>query len=153
MKGGKQMKEDINLLRDFVSEVYRWLRVCYLGESSTEKQPRWPTIPVKKDLENLAVSAWKEFEEQYPLEKLLSPLNPERKELEEILVSHGLYGAQLRYKLHLVETTANASVSKFTGWRRKLIGIIDNIIDSLGPTGIAGALKELKDALTGSLPD
>lgn len=146
------MKEDINRLRDFVAEVYHWLRVCYLGQSSTEKQPRWPVIPVKPDFADLAVSAWKEFEEQYPLDKLLSPLNPERKDLENILVSHGLYGAQLSYKLHLVETTANESVSKFTGWRRKLIDIIDNIINSLGPTGIAGALKELKDALTGSLP-
>ena len=146
------MIEDINKLRKFVSEVYRWLRVCYLGESSAEDRPRWPVIQVHPKLADFAVPAWKEFEEKYPIDKLLSPLNPARKDLGDILVAHGLYGAQLRYKLHLVEMTA-ASVSEFTGWKRKFIGIIDNIIDSLGPTGIAGALKELKDALTGSLPN
>lgn len=147
------MEEDINLLKDFVSEVYRWLRACYVGEISEKEPCRWPVIQIEPELTDFAVPAWREFEEQYPLKKLLAPLDSERKDLEEILVSHGLYGRQLRYKLRLVEVAAGNVAAGFTGWRRKLIGTIDNVIDSLGPTGIAGALKELKDALNSILPD
>ncbi len=87
-----------------------------------------------------------------PLEELLKPLDPKRKDLEGILKAHGLHGAQLSYKLRLVDLAATKSLG-ITGWRRKLIDLIDNVIDSLNPVGIAGALKELKDALKGNLPD
>jgi len=146
------MKEDINLLKDFVSEVYRWLRFCYLGKPRAEPS-RWPSIEIRPELEDLSVPAWEEFKDRYPLEKLLAPIDSENKVLQDILFSHGLYGSQLRYKLHLVEMAAEKARAGLAGWKRKLIDIIDVVIDSLSPTGIAGALKELKDALTGSLPD
>jgi hypothetical protein len=146
------MEEDIIQLRNFVSKVYHWLRACYIGETSVEKPIRWPLIPVHPDLAESAVQAWKEFEEEYPIDRLLSPLDPERKELWNILESHGLLRAQLKYKLNLVEMVAKNAFG-FTKWKQKFISVIDIIIESLGATGIAGGLKELKDALTVSLPD
>ena len=146
------MDEDIKLLREFVSKVYLWLSICYLGRGEKDHRSPWTEIPVHPELRDFAMPAWTEFSKEYPLERLLEPIKNTR-EAVAVLKSHGLYGAQLRYKLHLVEFASGNARRGARGWRKKLIEFIDNILDSLGPTGIAGGLKELKDALTGSLPD
>jgi hypothetical protein len=145
-----KMDKDIELLREFVLKVYLWLNICYLSRGDMNKQSPWTVIPVRQELRELAEPAWVEFSREYPLEKLLRPITKER---EGVLKSHGLYGAQLRYKLHLVELASRNAQLGILGWRKKLIELIDNILDSLDPTGLAGGLKELKDALAGSLPD
>lgn len=144
------MDKDIGLLKDFVSKVYLWLSICYSGEEDKYERSPWPVIPVQKEFLNFAGPAWREFSEQYPLEKLLARIERAR---VNVLISHGLYGTQLRYKLHLVDVASHNAKRGVRGWRKRLIELIDIIIDSLGPTGIAGGLKELKDALAGSLPE
>jgi hypothetical protein len=84
------------------------------------------------------------------MEKRLGPI---RNASDSVLTSHGLYGAQLRYKLHLVRRTAERAQFGQRNLKRRFIEIADNIIDSLDPTGLAGGLKELKDALVGSLSE
>ena len=145
------MENDIELLRKFVKNVYLWLGYCYLGQPGTDNEVLWTRIPILSEHEKLGVLAWEEFSKEYPLKKLLEPLK-DTDELRAVLKSHGLYGNQLSYKLHLVEF-ASGKAQNSTGWRKKLIELIDNILGSLEPTGIAGGLKEMKDGLTGSLPD
>ena len=144
------MDKDVRLLKDFISNVYLWLGICYSGEPEKYERSPWPVISAPPELLEIARQAWREFSEEYPLERLLARIERAR---VNILISHGLYGAQLRYKLRLVEIASRKAKPGFKGWRKKLIETIDIIIESLGPTGVAGGLKELKDALTGWLPD
>lgn len=141
--------DDRGLLSNFVEHVWHWLRACYLRDQRPPDES-WPIIEISPDLHNYAVSAWHEFEKNYPLDRLLEPI---WNASDDVLMSHGLYGAQLRYKLHLVHRAAERARSGHRGLKRRFIEIVDNIIDSLGPTGLAGGLKELKDALVGSLPE
>ncbi len=144
------MDKDVRLLKDFISNVYLWLSICYSEEPEKYERSPWPVISAPPELLEIARQAWREFSEEYPLERLLARIERAR---VNILISHGLYGAQLRYKLDLVDVASRKAKKGVKGWRKKLIELIDVIIDSLGPTGIAGGLKELKDALTGWLPE
>lgn len=152
------MNEDIQKLRAFLTAVYDWLERSYNTDApGSGARDAWPSIPVDRDFADVALAAWNEFKEAHPLRSFLDKVSPDladgdRQALLATLSDHGLTGAQLAYKLHLVEhAAANARAGMF-GWKRRLIDLIDIIIGSLSPTGIAGALKELKDALVGSLP-
>lgn len=143
--------DDRKILQNFVRRVWYWLRGCYLGEESMPGDMPWPIIPVDKELRDYAAKAWYEFEKEYPPDRLVAPISEAK---DEVLISHGLYGAQLHYKLLLVKRAADKARSgNRPGLKRRFIDLVDNVIDSLGPTGLAGGLKELKDALVGSLPE
>lgn len=140
--------QDREHLKGFVSHVWHWLKDCYT-EEGYHGSLAWPFIPIDPELVDDARKAWHDFEHDFPLERLLEPLDSAP---DEVLVAHGLYGAQLHYKLKLVKVAARKSRAGDRGWKKRFIELVDNLIDSLNATGLAGGLKELKDALVGSLP-
>jgi hypothetical protein len=142
---------EIDELKRFVTNVYVWLSWCY-GVGLEKREPVWPVITVKEELRELARRAWIEFAKTYPWDgdspsSLIEPISRHR---SEVLVAHGLYGEQLNFKLQVIELAARKVRSRTRGvssWRKRLIDAIDVVVDSLGPTGLAGGLKELKDIL------
>jgi hypothetical protein len=141
--------EDIEKLQRFVRDVYLWLKACYIGQKPSDLPRRWPLIRLPPELARKGREAWDEFERDHPLEHFMTRIAAPS--ARDALVAHGLYGNQLVYKLELVEYVAERS-SVWKRWRDKFIDVLDIIIDSLEPTGIAGALKELKDALRACSP-
>ena len=73
------------------------------------------------------------------------------------IADHGLHGAQLEYKLQLVEYASQKAAEEranprpFWAWKTKLIDLIDNLLVSIfeGTPG-SGATRELKDTLKGA---
>lgn len=136
------MDKDKQLILGFVHDLYDWLEISFLHKKSEHK---WPVIYVIEELQKDAKVAWVQFKEDYPKKTFTRSVSHFSKKR---LTSHGLYGAQLKYKLHTVEITANNVKSKKPGWKKKLLDVLDNLIESIGD-GLPGygALKELKDSL------
>jgi hypothetical protein len=106
---------------------------------------------VHPQLREVGAAAWRDYERDHPLHVLQSrvaELSP------ETLVRHGLYGEQLKYKLAAIDLAAGRAADGISGWLRKLLELIDNLLESiLKALNIDDALKEIKDALLASLPD
>jgi hypothetical protein len=136
------LNKDKQLILEFVHDLYDWLEISFLHKRSDHK---WPVIYVIEELREDAKAAWVQFKEDYPKKIFTRSISHFQKKR---LTSHGLYGAQLRYKLHTVKIAANKAKLKQQGWKRKLLEILDNFLESIGD-GLPGygALKELKDSL------
>jgi hypothetical protein len=140
---------DIEKLQDFVARVYAWLAASYSSSGLSIVGSPWPPVRVHHQLREIAAAAWREFERDHPLEVLQGRVA----ELsEETVVRYGLYGEQLKYKLATIDFAA--SRVGISGWLRKLLELIDNLLESiLKALNVDDALKEIKDALLASLPD
>lgn len=151
----KDINADLKKLRKFISNVFVWLEHCYTGKLPEKKKQKWPPIPIDPRLVHVARPAWDEFSQNNTADELIKDLdliNPTG-DTKEKLEDHGLTGKQLKYKLYLVKFAAWGATFGLPGWKLKLINVIDNLLNSLDPTGVAGALKEMKDALVASVPD
>ena len=136
---GEVTQADRDALKNFVESTQSLLDelVRYGGP---EKAPR--LIP--KDITELMEAAW-------------PPVNSELTRLSErianapesSLISHGLYGAQLKFKLAVIDRIRRrffASISE--KWLKRLLKAIDNLIDSLSAAlGIGAMAKEFKVAI------
>jgi len=136
-------KNDKKLILEFIHDLHSWLKISLLHLKN--KEHKWPIIPVREDLVQEATSAWQEFEKDFPPERFTKSIT---RFGEKRLRAHGLYGAQLRYKLKAVEIAADDGIKGIKGWKRKLIDMLDILLESIG-SGLPGygALKELKDTL------
>jgi hypothetical protein len=139
---------DLEKIRVFLAHLYAWLAASYgvpAGESP------WPLISVRSELQDVAAAAWRDYQRGYPLGALqlhVLELSP------DTLRRHGLYGAQLTYKLATIDFAASQAFKGLSGWLRKLLELIDNLLESiLKALGVDDALKEIKDSLLVSLPD
>ena len=145
------MPTEIDTLEDFVASVYRWLETCYTGSSNLTSPAEYPVIPIRPGLRQLAKEAWVEFSKDMPLHRLLERI---RSVSAIAFQEFGLWGAQLRYKLATIAHASDMAFAGLSGWKKKLLDLIDNLLDSiLKAIGVGEALKELKDALTDSLPE
>jgi|ERR1700677_204154 hypothetical protein len=134
----------------FLSNVYNWLSACYVGYP-LGTEPLYPLIEVRPELKIFGETAWTDFSQRTSAASLVAAVN---KIDDAALEKHGLFGAQLTYKLQTVSYAAQQAISSLSGWKRKLLDLIDNLLDSiLAVLGTGEALKEMKDALIGSLPD
>jgi hypothetical protein len=135
----------------FVANVYHWLSACYNGESlSYGMQPAFPVIYVRGEFQPNAREAWREFSEHTPLSTFEAAI---KRASDRDLESHGMVGSQLSYKLQVIEYIKEKAFH-FSGWKKKLLDAIDTFLDSiLSALGVGEALKELKDALVGSLDE
>jgi len=136
------LNNDKGLILEFVHDLYDWVEISFLHKRSDHK---WPVIYVRQELWEDAVAAWLQFRENFPkktFKRSISHFGKKR------LIAHGLYGAQLKYKLSTVKVAVTEGKSRRQGWERKLLDILDNLLESIGD-GLPGygALKELKDSL------
>ena len=141
--------DDTARLIAFATQFYGWLDGCYLSNSRTawREYDVWPAIRPYAELRSIGASAWLELKESYPLTSLVAKI---QETPAEKLRAHGLSGAQLEYKLAVIDVILDKLHSvKFPGrFRVKLVDAIDTILDSLiAAAGIATALKEIKDML------
>ncbi len=137
------MNNDKQLILKFVHELYDWLEISFLHKRSDHK---WPVIYVREELRKDAKEAWLQFRKDFPKKTFNRSISHFRKKR---LTAHGLYGAQLKYKLNTVKIAVNDAESRRQGWKRNLLDILDNLLESIGD-GLPGygALKELKDSLS-----
>lgn len=136
------MKSDREKILKFIHDLYYWLDISLTHQKAKHK---WPIIYVRDDLLDKSKAAWFEFRQDYSIEMFVRSVSHFSKNR---LVKHGLYGAQLDYKLKTVEVVVEEGKQKTKGWKRKLLDILDNLLESIG-SGLPGygALKELKDTL------
>ena len=143
--------DDVEKIQEFVARIYAWLGASYDSSASSIVGSPWPPVRVDRELREVATAAWREYERDYPLPML------QRRVAElsrDMLMRHGLYGAQLAYKLAAIDLAASRATEGISGWLRKLLELIDNLLESiLKALNIDDALKEIKDALLASLPD
>lgn len=135
--------EDKLKLISFIKSVYRWLDTCYLQES----EEVWPVIRPYVDLRTVGEQAWNELKVNQPLKSFIKLIEDTH---DEKLLAHGLCGAQLTYKLSVLENLVERmrKAKSPNRFRLKLIDAIDTILDSLiGAVGTGTALKEIKDML------
>ncbi|MBI2516419.1 MAG: hypothetical protein HYV95_05835 [Opitutae bacterium] len=132
----------------FIRDLYHWLGRCY---GADQPGPDWPLFEIAPELKDIAYKAWLEFTKYHPLEKLNDAIQNAR---DAHIENHGLHGAQLSYKFGLVQLATERAASGAPAWKRKLLDLLDNLLESIGE-GLPGfgALKEMKDALVGSLPE
>ena len=133
-------------IEKFVGDVYAWLEACHLGKEPG--QSRFPVIKIAAELQSSARDAWEEFAKDHPRDEFVPRMSDisERAKRE-----YGLHGAQLKYKLKVIDLAAQ---SIQWGKLGKLIDLIDALLKSIiGAAGGGHALEELKEALKGSLPD
>jgi hypothetical protein len=85
---------------------------------------------------------------------LFEPIAARARELSlEAILEHGLYGAQLKFKLAVVRFLHEKFLSD-TGVLRRLIGAIDTLLGSiLGALHANEAIKEIKEFIEHSLKD
>ena len=142
------MKEDKKLILEFIYKIYDWLEISFLNK---EPKHSWPIIRIREELKEQAKAAWVQFKEDYPKETFNRSISHFRKKR---LTSHGLYGAQLEYKLKVIEFAAKNAKLELKGWKRKLLDMLDNLLESIGD-GLPGygALKELKDTILIGIED
>lgn len=138
-------------IKQFLVDVYFWLRQCYTGQSPLNDVERFPVYRVLPELQDSAFNAWREFEDSMPLESLI-------KKLENIkiknITAYGLTAFQVKYKLECIEIAAQKAINKVLGWPKKVLDQIDNFLKSiLKAIGVGDAMEELKDALYIGLPD
>lgn len=122
--------------------MFDWLELSFLHKQSDHK---WPVIYVREELREDAKKAWLQFRKDFSKESFTRSISHFR---NKRLIAHSLYGAQLQYKLSTVKVAAKEAKAKRQGWKRKLLDILDNLLESIGD-GLPGygALKELKDSL------
>ena len=141
---------DRNIIKAFVSEVYHWLHACYVPQAIPGAFT-FPKIPVRPDFQPNASEAWSVFSQRVPLSALTTAID---KASAAGLEDHGLFGPELGYKLKTIDHAKTKATGLFTGWKKKLLELIDNLLDSIIEVlGAGGAMKELKDALVGSIDD
>ena len=136
------LKKDKKLIMEFVHDLYDWIETSFINNQSIHK---WPVIHIRNDLRADAKTAWLQFKKDFPKETFMRSISHFQKKR---LTAHGLYGAQLKYKLNTVKIASKKAINKPPGWERKLLDILDNLLESIGD-GLPGfgALKELKDSL------
>ena len=94
-------------------------------------------------LRELAQGAWTDVHPQF--DDVAERLNDER--LDENLAQHGLYGAQLRFKLYVVHRWFSRWLAR-TAPLRHLLKVVDDLLDSiLAAVGAGGAISEFKKAV------
>jgi hypothetical protein len=138
---------DKRRLTDFITNVYEWLGRCYAQTSSTNDSHRWPAIKPYKDLRKIGKKAWGELVRNQPLDAFIARVE---KLSEGKLKAHGLKGAQLEYKLAVIDhiVVRIRQVSTPSRLWTKLVDAIDTVLDSLiSAVGAGTALKEIKDIL------
>jgi len=110
-------------------------------------EQHWPTVRLYAEVRGQGQAAWLEYVQQAPLANLQDKVDNLS---NAALVAHGLYGAQLKYKIRLIAVLERKcrSAKRSAGIRSKFIDAVDVLLDSLiAAMGTAGALKELKDML------
>jgi hypothetical protein len=143
--------DDVERLREFMARVYAWLSASYGDAATGIVDSPWPPIRVLPQLQELGAAAWREYERDHPLDALQDRIS----DLPyDSLVRYGICASQLTYKLATIEFAASRAVLGISGWIRKLLELIDSLLESiLKALGIDDALKEIKDALLASLPE
>ena len=137
------VQEDKIKLIGFIKSVYRWLGACYLGGDDSF----WPVIRPYVALRASGQEAWNELTANQPLKNFIELIE---KAPGEKLLEHGLCGAQLTYKLSVLEDLIGRMRRVRTPgrFRPKIIDAIDTVLDSLiSAVGAGTALKEIKDML------
>lgn len=142
------LKKDKKLIMEFVHDLYDWIETSFINNQSIHK---WPVIHIRNDLRADAKTAWLQFKKDFPKETFMRSISHFQKKR---LTAHGLYGAQLKYKLKIVKIAANEAKYNRQGWKIKMLHILDNLLESIGD-GLPGygALKELKDSLLVGIND
>ena len=136
-----------NKLSEFLQFVYKLLQRLALEQRDPKGQQLF-----LKEIEPLIKDAWEEFENDFTLGESIDRI---QRLASSQLREHGLYGNQLNLKIRVVRFW-NVAFEKFGGAKffKKLIGAIDTLLESLiGPTGIPGAVKEIKDIMADSVDD
>jgi hypothetical protein len=138
-------RQDRETLVSFLRSTYDLLRNIYTEGVDPKGEPLVPD-----DFRELLSDAWSEFAENFNLEEAerrIRGLSPAR------MIAFGLFGAQLRLKLRVIDRLReNWLTNGGKEILKKLIDAIDTLLDSLlAATGIDEALKELKDILSGLL--
>ena len=142
------ISNDRKLLVEFATDVYGWLDACYFRDGNGfQRNEIWPVLVPYVALRTAGEEAWRELKMYQPLGEFISLID---KTKDVKLQEHGLTGAQLHYKLSVLNDLAERIRRvKFPGrFRPKLVDAIDTILDSLlGAVGAGTALKEIKDML------
>jgi len=140
---------DREKIQQFLDGVYLWLAASYGRPSG--RPPPWPAIGIHARFAQLALEAWLEYLEGHPLDRLQRAV---AQASQSDLQRYGLAGAQLSYKLAIIEFAGERAALGTPGWLRRLLELIDNLLESiLKALNVDDALNEIKDALLGSLPD
>lgn len=140
------LDDDRSLLQSFISDVYDWLDACYLDLKTARSN--WPVFSIVEDLRDVGAEAWRECKRHLPLEDFHRGIMALS---ESKLVSHGLHGTQLKYKLAVISHHADAPNQRriIGSVGRRLIEAIDVLLDSLiSALGAGTAVKEIKDMLS-----
>ena len=94
-------------------------------------------------LRKLAEDAWEDLLPQF--RSVDERLNDER--VDENISQHGLYGAQLRFKMFVVHRWLTRWLAHITPLRH-LLKVVDDLLDSiLAAVGAGGAISEFKKAV------
>jgi hypothetical protein len=147
MINSEQLHEAQGVLLNFVYELHDFLR-----RFVNEPYDRYGKLLVLKEMQEELRNAWKEFDEDFNLDKaknVIYEASPER------LQTHGLYGSQLRAKISLFQIRIGRFFDSFTTkGLLKLIDAADTLVDSIiAATGLDEALKEMKDLLRNSVDE
>ncbi len=121
------MKEDKKLIINFIYQIYDWLDSIFLEEKSDLENilsHEWPKIEIKDNVKNQAKLAWTQFKKDFPKQSFKNSISHFQKKR---LISHGLYGDQLKYKLKIVEFNLKKARSMEEKWIIKFIDAIDNL--------------------------
>ena len=137
--------EDREKLVAFVNDTYELLRVLV-----QEKVDRKGTQLFPQELQAAIDDGWRQFDQRFSIEEAAGRIQAAD---SRALFRAGLYGAELRLKLGVVDWLKKRFLE--VGGARllsRLFGGIDTVLDSLlAVTGIDHALKELKDILNDCL--
>lgn len=142
-----EFPEDCKRLETFVAQIYQLLGDIARTKLELSDGPLMPD-----ELGKVAREAWEEFANSFKLSETQHKIQAAE---STALTQNGLTGAQLTLKLSLIDRLRK----KFFGGRLRsvlllLLDAIDNALDSLiEATGIAHALKELKDTLRGCIKE
>ena len=120
------MNRDKQLILDFIHDLYDWLETSFLNKNYEHK---WPIINIREELQEEASNAWLQFKKDYPKETFTRSIGQFK---IKRLKAHGLYGAQLKYKFSTLKIVVEEALLGRPGWKRKLLDILDNLLESIG---------------------
>ncbi len=138
--------------RGSIQRLIQFVRATYevLGKLvESERDPQEQLLFLEELLPPMR-AAWREVRPHFEeLERAIDALPDQQ------IYRHGFSEGQLDFKLGVVASWWNRFSAR--GGRRiakKLLDAIDNVLDSLiDATGVGGAIKEIKDAINGSIED
>ena len=135
------IRDDKEMLHQFISELFEWLEWCHQSRGG-ESPAGWPILHPLNHLQGYAAEAWSQFSTMQPQEMFHGQLEEVS---ERAMISAGLLGAQLLYKLQLLRDRALAALTGGSRARERFAGLLETLLDSLldllGAPGTA--IKEL----------